>query len=34
MDNTGTFKSALTQSFKGIKETKAAAITEHNEHLL
>jgi hypothetical protein len=27
MDNTGTFKSALTQSFKGIKETKAAALT-------
>lgn len=31
MDNTGTFKSALTQSFKGIKETKAAAITEDVE---
>ncbi len=31
MDNKGTFKSALTQSFKGIKETKAAAITEDVE---
>ena len=31
MDSKGTFKSALTQSFKGIKETKAAAITEDVE---
>lgn len=31
IDNKGTFKSALTQSFKSIKETKAAAITEDVE---
>lgn len=31
METKGTFKSALTQSFKGIKETKAAAITEDVE---
>lgn len=31
METKGTFKRALTQSFKGIKETKAAAITEDVE---
>lgn len=31
MDNKGTFKTSLTQSFKGIRESKAAAISEDVE---